>query len=158
MSWIANDSIFCDSSGINQLSDMIPLVSVGFQGVSNCKDGKYVLILDESALASVQPITWACAPIKKSGKGMRGESFPDCSRLRSRYCLYATAQTSADAAGTSRTSMPQLRIRSATVAGNSSPTQISARQMALMAAPSPDTASAIIPCAQSWYREPSSDE
>ena len=54
-------------------------------GASRRTAGKYVRILDGSAVASVQSMIWACAPMKKSGSGIRGESLPDCRCLRSRY-------------------------------------------------------------------------
>ena len=86
-----------------------------------------------------------------------GASLPDCSRLRSRYDRYAAAQTSAAAAGTSSISTPQPRMRSARVLGSSSPTQISARQTALTAAPSMDTPRAMIRRAQALRAAPGSD-
>ena len=57
----------------------------GIHGVANRTDGKYVLILEVSTVANVHPMSSACAPMKKSGSGVRDEPLPDCRRLRSRY-------------------------------------------------------------------------
>ena len=90
----------------------------------------------------------ACAPMRKSGSGTGGESFPDWWRLRSRYLRYAAAQTSAAATGTSSVATPQARTRRLKVRGCSSPTQSSARHTALTAAPSEATARLMIHRAQ----------
>jgi hypothetical protein len=59
-------------------------MDAGIHGAVSRTFGKYVLILDASAVASVQFMICACAPMKKSGSGVRGESLPDCRFLRSR--------------------------------------------------------------------------
>ena len=67
----------------------------GIQGMRHCTDGKQVVNLPVSAVASGQPISSARAPMKTSGNGVRGDPPPDWRFLRLRYRRQATAQMSA---------------------------------------------------------------